>query len=148
MSGTIGEAADHYLFGPVSSVGGIWLPVISVAWDFEHDPAVLRFRVALFVEHEGKLAASGQRYETPEGIDGMHNYCHVQPIAAFGKGGSLLPGPAPVNESQPAIPLDARSPVSVILAALIALYGIDFIRTALRGAQSAQQYIQDVRCLR
>lgn len=144
---TVGDDNSRYIFGPISRIGGEWLPVMSVTWDFGATPAVLRLRAAMFVVGGTKLRASGNRFETPEGPGGLHNFYHAQPINAFGTSGKALPGPPPVNMSQPAMPLDASSPVSLLLAAIVALYDVALVREALLHVQLARRYVGELRCL-
>lgn len=143
---SIGNDTSDYIYGPVSRVGGLWLPVVSLAWNFGHTSPVLRFRVAMFVLAGSRLKASGSRFETPE-HGPRHMYFHVQQINAFGSSGRSLPVTGPVNVRQLAIPVDAISPVSLVLAALVALYDTGFVGDLVTSVPGVRPYIRELRCL-
>src|SRR5258708_8688860 len=67
------SSAHHkYLYlRPLDVERGI-VPVMSCSYDFSQDPAHLSLQVALFLPHDGKIAAIGVRFETSEGV-GKHD---------------------------------------------------------------------------
>lgn len=144
---SIGDDKSKFIYGPASRRGGLWLPVVSLMWNFGPADPVFRLYIAMFVVDGTRLKASGHRFETPEAGGPPHRFFHVQRITAFGRSGKSLPVTQPVNVRQPAIPLDAGSPVSVALAALVALYDVDFLRRVVTGAPRARPYARELRCL-
>lgn len=166
MSGEFGESMG-YLFGPVSESGGVWLPIFSLYWDFERSNPVLRVRVAMCaISADDRLVSQGVRFETPESFAtgsstapspstaasqpvrfGSHDYFHSQPIVSFTKNGRDLPGCAPSNTSQPAVPVDADCSISLLIACLISLYDISFVREGIGGMVAARGFAKGIRCL-
>jgi hypothetical protein len=91
------------------------------------------------------LASSGWRFESPSSweqskaavsevkskpgaiaqtVVGSHEYFHAQAIQGFGKDGKFEKVLLPVNERQPAFRLDANSCASLLMIALVSLYGL------------------------
>lgn len=144
---SIGDDKSKFIYGPTSRSGGLWLPVLSLMWDFGKADPEFRLYVAMFVADGSKLKATGHRFETPEASGPPHKFFHVQRINAFGRSGHSLPVTQPVNVRQLAIPLDAESAVSLAMAALVALYDVDFLKRAVTAASSARPYAKELRCL-
>lgn len=88
---------------------------------------VFRLLLLVFVEEERNepLRSVGFRFESPEGEGGRHDYWHVQLASSFEQnGGQQHPStPAWLPSSTPAIPLDASSAPSCVVALAVALYG-------------------------
>jgi hypothetical protein len=112
------------------------VPVLSLWYSARNPRPQLRLRVALFVLDESKqLAAVGVRFESPEGR-GDHDYYHAQLFVEFEKGGGGLPQcPHWLPKKQPAFALNARDPITLLIAMLITLYGLDRTGRSLRAAK-------------
>jgi hypothetical protein len=108
-----------------------WLvPVVSVKYAHRPTESEVRIRVALMVNADTdpamKLSGIGCRFETEEGI-GKHDYRHAQWFSTFDHVRSrfaLLNCPPWLPTSHPAIPVDATGPLALLVAALIAIYGL------------------------
>jgi hypothetical protein len=104
------------------------LPVLNLAYDIPNDLAKLQ--VALFTETDQPgIRAFGYRFEPPEG-PGRHDYWHAQPILRVGCHDDstidlpgLEDGWRPTDT--PAFPLDARSPIGLLVALMVSIYGLD-----------------------
>ncbi|MDQ1439270.1 MAG: hypothetical protein QOK43_2899 [Acidimicrobiaceae bacterium] len=144
---SIGDDQSNFVYGPASDLGAIWIPVVALRWDFSSAAPFLRLYIAMFVLDGNKLKANGNRFETPERAGPRHMFFHVQRITSFGRTGRSLPVTQPINTRQPAIPLDAGSPVSLVLAALVALYDVDFLRQVMTSVPSVRPYARELRCL-
>ena len=100
------------------------LPYLSVV----ADRTLSEFRLLLLVFMEeaqnGPLRSIGLRFESPEG-KGKHNYWHVQLTSSFEQnGGQRHPStPSWLPSSTPAIPMDASSAATCVVALAVALYG-------------------------
>lgn len=103
------------------------LPYLSVA----ANETLSEFRLLLLVfmeeTQDGPLKSVGLRFESPEdqGEKGKHNYWHVQLTPSFvrNEGQSHPSTPSWLPSSTPAIPLDASSAASCVVALAVALYG-------------------------
>lgn len=101
------------------------LPFLSVV----ANRTLSNFRLLLLAFREdaqnGSLKSVGLRFESPEGEGGKHNYWHVQLTSSFVlNGGQVHPStPSWLPSSTPAIPLDASSAPSCVVALAVALYG-------------------------
>jgi hypothetical protein len=102
------------------------VPVLSIAYDFGRSIPEVRIRLGLFFFHEGKIRAFGYRFESPEG-PGSHHYYHAQLINGFEKDEPFPGWDTWMPTSCPTFPLDADSPVKLLLSLLIALYGVSYI---------------------
>ena len=101
------------------------LPYLSVV----ANQTLSEFRLLLlvFIEEAQNvpLRSVGLRFESPEGTGGRHDYWHVQLTSSFAQnGGQRHPStPSWLPSSTPAIPLDASSAPSCVVALAVALYG-------------------------
>jgi hypothetical protein len=110
-----------------------WLPVLALEQTFGIERPHLSLRVAMFREGEddsGDLRAIGFRFETMEGVGSKHDYCHIQLIKSLSISSEdtrwRLPNcPGWLPLTQPAIPIDASSPIQVMMCFVIGLYGRD-----------------------
>jgi hypothetical protein len=109
-----------YLRSPAR--GDAVLPVLTACFDFDRSLPEVRLQTALFALQSSSPAAIGVRYETPEGI-GLHSYFHAQPFKAFAKGPPLPSAPPWLPTSTPTIPLDASTPVQLLVCLVASLYG-------------------------
>lgn len=133
-AGDVFDSLDHkkfLLLEPVE-LGGWMLPVLSFGYDFRRSNPEFRIRLALFLfeelEKREELRAVGYRFESPEG-EGIHHYYHAQGIRAFDKKNEdwRIPCPDWMPTKQPALALDANSPITLVACILISLYGRAFI---------------------
>ncbi len=104
------------------------IPVVRLHWNLDEEPFDVSVRVGLFWYDEDSdllLAASGFRFESPEGTGGgTHDYFHVQPIMALSKDEQPLPGlRGQIPTDFPAIPLPATGPGSLMTSVLVGLFG-------------------------
>lgn len=105
--------------------GDLILPYLSVV----ANETLSEFRLLLltFTEESqnGEVGSVGFRFESPEGDGGKHNYWHVQLTSSFeqnlGQRHASTPSWLPSNT--PAIPLDASSAATCVVALAVALYG-------------------------
>lgn len=113
-------------FGPSCTA----IPVVSIRCDFQTNEFRVRIPI-FFLNEEGELSCWGFRYEAPEGggEGGMHDYFHAQYISSMEKGDRTeLPAfLEAISEKCPAFPLDAKCPPSLFLAAVISLYGVEYV---------------------
>lgn len=143
-----GSMLDHRQFAHFEAIerGGWMLPIVSVEFDFANDPAVCAVRLGLFLlrqfqDDQAVHHAVGFRFEMSEGPNSIHCYPHAQLITAWGLGGKdwmNLPTPNWLPISYPALPLDVRTPLGLVIAMFVSLYGGTFWR-ALSGADFAGQ---------
>lgn len=125
---------DFLYLNPVTN-NIIMVPILWIECDFSRLTPKIRILLGLFtldndVDEEKRFKGLGYRFETPEGQSsngsGIHNYYHVQIIRSLR--GTYFP-PQKYSEwlpeSQPAFPLDCQSPIQLLLALLVALYGRD-----------------------
>ena len=105
--------------------GDLILPYLSVVAD--ETLSEFRLLVLAFTEEaqDGAVKSVGLRFESPEGAGGKHNYWHVQLTSSFEQNqGKRHPStPSWLPSSTPAIPLDARSAATCVVALAVALYG-------------------------
>lgn len=106
------------------------LSMLSVDWNFEQDPDVVRFQVATFIvggQTDPESQAYGYRFETPHRRSDDHNYFHAQPIARFERasnGALNLPRrPTWVPTAVPTFPLDAADTLGLFACVLLSVYG-------------------------
>jgi hypothetical protein len=147
----------QYAHFPAVQRGGWLFPIVSVQFDFAHDPAQCAVRLALFLltQLEDPNAihhALGLRFEMAEGPDSVHCYPHAQFITAWSIGTRdwmKLPTPEWLPTNFPALPLDVSTPLGLVVAMFVSLYGGEFWR-ALAGAEFAgqlRQYLEGDRFL-
>ena len=152
---------DAFVFLEPPPKGDPLLPVVSLSCDFGPSDRCLSLRIALFrLVKEGSsddTSAVGLRFETPEDGQGAHSYCHAQFITGFHKDDRRLESylPSWMPEKQPAIPVDAFCPVSLLLAVFISLYGLkevggtfDLIVSQMQSPPRVAQYKNGMHCLR
>jgi hypothetical protein len=123
------------LSGSSLEVGFIWLepmrttpaaiPVLAFEYSFDARRKVC-LRVAIFVPGDDQypVGAIGYRLESPEG-GRSHNFHHAQHIVDFGPEARPLPCPRWIPTSQPALPINAKDSVSLLVGLLVSLYGVD-----------------------
>jgi hypothetical protein len=140
-------AANAFVYGEklVRGTPVLW-PVL--AFSASKASRDLKIRVAHFYSVDGDngqdLEAVGWRFEPPEDETGAHSYYHAQPISAFDTGGRWrLPTASVLNESCPAFPLLAESPVSLLAALLVSLYGRVHVGAMLRDVQ-LREYVRPI----
>lgn len=122
------QSSRRYIFLPACDEGGWFIPVLSLKYDFEADPLELRIRAGLFAVERRD---AGYRFETPEGPSGIHSYYHAQPIMWWASDDESISSHN-VNPSQPAFPIDADSPVTLLMAAILSCYGLDRVAELMR----------------
>lgn len=128
------DGRDFLYLEPLSK-GPPALPVVALDYDFQAPSPSLSIRVMLFRpdESEREVDTFGFRLETGDQQGTMHRYHHAQMIRHLeGKGRSLaIAGwkirSSWVPETQPALPLDSHSPLSLLLCLLISLYGPKYL---------------------
>ncbi len=132
-TGTNGELAPKkkFVYFEASSIGGWFIPVATVAFDFGDEPCTLRLRIGLF---GAKGERAGYRFETPEGKTGAHSYYHAQPIRGWTSDDTDITSEG-INCRQPAFPIDANSPVTLVLASVLACYGAGYLRDLIAHDQ-------------
>jgi hypothetical protein len=109
--------------------GTSMVPVVSLKANFARSIPEVRIRLALFLLDAGHIRSIGYRFEAPEGPGtGRHDYYHVQPIHEVhrDKTGFALSTPSWLPVVHPAWPIDAKSPVSLVIGLLFSLYGLPF----------------------
>ena len=124
------HTSNRFIFLPACDKGGWFIPVLSIRYDFAVDPVELRIRAGLFALERESV---GYRFETPEGPSGIHSYYHAQPIVGWASGDASISSHN-VNQSQPAFPVDADSPVTLLMAAVLSCYGLDEVAKLTRDA--------------
>lgn len=143
-------SSGRFVYLEANKKGSWSIPVLTVKYDFSGEPELLRLRLALcaLVADENPLQAIGLRFETPEG-EGLHSYYHVQMIESFSKGVEehRIPGAAWIPQRIPAIPVDAMSPITLLLAFLLSLYGMAHLQL-LRQAGFSTAFWNAVRDVR
>lgn len=127
-----------FLHLPPVDRGGWMVPVTALEYDFQVSPQ-LWLQLALFrVDGGTEFPQSiGFRFEPAEPSGAGHDYWHAQPITHFVRGEheSELPGTAPwVNTRRPSFPLDARDAATLLVAALLSIYGSRTLRQLVQGA--------------
>lgn len=107
----------------------VLFPILSLRYDFGRENASLQ--AGVFVEKgtsKRKPAAFGYRYEQPEGEGGRHAYWHAQPIHEFrlhdGTHRKLPTKDGWKPADTPAFPLDAETPLDLLVCLMISLYGL------------------------
>jgi len=130
-SGDVASLSQFIYLSTVTQEGAM-LPIVSFNFDFSNLQEMFRLRVGLIrLDDENKPTAVGLRFETPEPASGMHSYCHMQFVKNLGptREGHVLPGDHWMPTTQPAIPLDAHDPVSLVVCFVVSLYGPNYLRT-------------------
>lgn len=141
-SSSASHASNRFIFLPACDRGGWFIPVLSINYNFAADPAELRIRAGLFAVERDHV---GYRFETPEGPSGIHCYYHAQPIVGWVSGDTSI-SRHDVNQSQPAFPIDADSPVTLLMAAVLSCYGLDKVAELTRDAslQRLKSHLQSL----
>jgi hypothetical protein len=119
------------------------VPVLTIASDFGFAIPKLRMRLMLFLLHDGELKAFGYRFESPEG-PGIHHYYHAQPITDFELSSPEIAGWLPTKG--PTFPLDANSPVKLLLSLLISLYGTACISQIKQQVPGIDSHLEEMGC--
>lgn len=100
------------------------IPVVSLECIIDNTRADLKIRMMLIQKRNGALEGIGFRFENG---DNVHAYYHAQLINEL-KGSKSGSNPVIQHldwlpESEPAIPVKANDPVTLLLCSLISLYG-------------------------
>lgn len=127
------EERRPLLLSPIESSTNIQ-PMLFLHLDFTEEVPEVRLKLVLRIRAENQdWQLLAIRFETPEGGDerglGSHNYYHAQFTTDL-RNGLALPLSKWLPQSEPAIPLDARSPVTLALCILTALYGGRYLAAA------------------
>ncbi len=125
--------SDRYLY--LRPIGSRIVPVLHIGWDQSRSIPELRLRLGLFLKEAGneQLKAFGYRFESPE-TNGDHHYYHAQYIHGFTTAGPFLRMEKTwISDNCPTFPLDADSPVKLMISVLVSLYGKNFV-TQIRAA--------------
>lgn len=112
------ESGQFIYLEPVASRAGLLVPVLAATYDFEAHPAKASMRLAIFGQHDERLQAVGYRFEYGAG---RHAYFHLQHVVDFGTS-RPLPTATWMPVDLPAIPIDAKSPVGLVVCLLGGLY--------------------------
>lgn len=118
----------------------LFIPRIQLMCDFGRNIPEIRCRLEIYlIDDRDCLQALGYRFEAPEGV-GVHHYYHIQNINPTGK----LPTHRWLPESQPAFPLDANSPVLILVSLLVSLYGLDYLKKLQSVANSIDPHLVEI----
>lgn len=137
---------------------GKWLPILRLTCDLEGSRPRVWLRVGLFHLDPGSQLAIGFRFESPEGEgEGKHSYYHAQLITGFERDrqfyayhtdSDMFPL-TKLPTKFPALPLDAKDPVMLVLCLLLSLYGrkcLGRLRTS-NSARTFEHHIDKLTCL-
>ncbi len=127
---------DGFIFMKPSQTRAWAVPVLSVEYELRRPLKVgLRLGVFLNGDDRYRIAATGYRLESPEASP-THGYHHVQHIVEFGNDRHPIPCPRWLPQTQPAFPIEARTPAGLVIALLVSIYGADSeeVREALTGS--------------
>lgn len=135
--------SNRYLY--LRATHSCMVPVLDVAWDQSRSIPELRLRVGLFLRDDNdELRAFGYRFESPETI-GNHHYYHAQYIHGFNKDAFFWGDTKTwISDDCPTFPLDADSPVKLIVSVLVALYGKNFVTEIRAGVPEIENYISQM----
>jgi len=102
-----------------------FVPVLSLECSMNNTEINIKIRIMLIQKINDALKGVGFRFEKGEGT---HNYYHVQLIKEL-QGAKYVSNPVIeylewLPESEPAIPIKAKDPVTLLLCSLISLYGL------------------------
>lgn len=123
----------------------IIVPRIRLVCNFGRNIPLIRCYLGLFLLHEGCLRSIGFRFEAPEG-PGIHHYYHTQLITDEAWTIPRQEHHIWLPTEQPAFPLDADNPVTLILCLLVSLYGVDCLRDLVNsGIPDLRDYLDKVR---
>lgn len=125
------DAGLQYLFMKAHDRGGGAIPVARLRFDRRLARPVFRIEVCLF--QIGSKHATGIRFETPESSAGEHAYYHAQFFVQFDGAPTRVSGiPDLMPTRQPALPLDARSEIGLLVNALVSIYGLGYLDVLAR----------------
>jgi hypothetical protein len=100
-------------------------PLVAYIYNL-NEPQKLSLRVGIFSEHGGRARAIGLRFESPE--TGRHAFWHAQFIREYDRAKYPLPTEDWIPDAEPTIPVTAQSPVQLIFAFLVAMYGVGVLQ--------------------
>jgi hypothetical protein len=150
--GDLRDSNLYIYFRPIQDdhVAGWSLPVVSLRYDFDKNPLEIRILVALAQLVDDRVRFYGFRFEAPEGAGGgRHDFYHVQLIRSFRRDGKALNPPgtalAVVPEKQPAFPLRAEDPVSLVAAFFVSLYGMPLLIELSKAGELHEKYLEKFR---
>jgi hypothetical protein len=108
-------AVNEYVYcEPFKAHAEWWHPVISVAVDFTQDRPNVQLITFLI---SGPDAWLGVRFDVPHVTVGTHDYFHAQFSRGIHAGDIKLRDAATLPFQWPAIPIDARTPVQMLICA-------------------------------
>jgi hypothetical protein len=141
---------NRFLYLNPITIGGTLLPLIRLKCDFGRSIPEVRVRMGLFLKYGVDTKAIGYRLESPEG-PGAHHYYHLQMIRGFDRHSHFTTDDCLswFPDQSPTFPLDADSPVRLILSLLIGLYGLLETGTMLRDTgltARAKPYLDKMSC--
>jgi hypothetical protein len=131
------QGDTHYqrawIYLPSPSRGTMRIALMNVDWDFLGGGSRAGFQVAGFWrDGDGTCRATAWRFEGPEtsaddGSPSHHGYFHAQPCQRLRtRHGDVAVGLDPAQawpSDGPTFPLDAQSPIDLLVCVLVALYG-------------------------
>lgn len=125
-----GEVHECLILPPIRKEGGC-VPLLTMTWNVTGQRAQMTLHITLARAIKGDLKYFPMRFETGEG---RHRFCHAQ------LGNRFRPTvPDWLPEKQPSFPLPAKCSVTLLLAALIALYGVDEVMRVVSAHQIHQK---------
>lgn len=99
-------------------------PVLAYVYDWD-DPRHFSLRVGIFCEHGGRARAIGLRFESGTG---RHGFWHAQFIREYDRAKYSLPTELWIPDAEPTIPVAAHSPLQLVFAFLVSMYGLDVLQ--------------------
>lgn len=126
----------HIILPPEEDNVG-FIPVVRLIYQTQGTVTVMRLHIGFFLFHDFSDDTGpnciGIRFESPEGAGGgHHDYYHAQFIRRLGDPRGIdLTWPDFVPVSQPAIPLPAKCRVTLLLSAVLAIYGLKFFNSTV-----------------
>lgn len=125
-----------FLYLPQLEKNSRFVPVLSLKCNLDETTANIKLRVFLVCrdedEGDARLRGIGFRLEGPEGAgEGRHNFYHAQFIQNLETGLYAERGPNIeilhwLPETQPAFPLIAEDPLTLVLSLFLSLYDVRF----------------------
>lgn len=129
--------------------GPTLVPALSIKCDFGRSVPEVGLHLGIFLEHHGTIKFFGFRFEAPHGEGSVHHYYHMQMIRSVL--GVALPDDGHsvfIPDAEPTFPLDANSPVELLMSVLISLYGIKDLAAFLGIAGVGNEFKEDFQRLK